>query len=103
MEFSNVKLVAKANVYHGGKVSSRTFFTEQGERKTLGFMLAGDYEFGTAAAEEMKVLQGEISALLPGKTEFESFPEGSAFNIPANSSFKVKVTEFADYCCSYFD
>ena len=103
MEFTNVKLVAKANVYDGGKVSSRTFYTEQGARKTLGFMLAGEYEFGTAAAEEMSILQGEMSALLPGSSEFESFAEGSSFKIPANSSFKVKVAEYADYCCSYFD
>ena len=102
MEFTNVKLVAKANIYDGGKVSSRTFFTEQGERKTLGFMLAGEYEFSTAAAEEMLVLQGEIQALLPGETEFKSYTEGKSFNIPANSSFKVIIPEFADYCCSYF-
>ena len=103
MEFTNVKLIAKANIYDGGKVSSRTFYTENGERKTLGFMQAGDYEFGTAAAEEMQILQGEMAALLPGSQEYKTFASGSSFNIPANSSFKVKVTEYADYCCSYFD
>lgn len=104
MEFLNVKkLIGKANIYHGGKVSSRTFYTESGERKTLGFMLAGEYEFGTAAAELMEVLQGEIKALLPGEKEFRSYPAGTSFNVPANSSFKVLIKEYADYCCSYKD
>ena len=103
MEFSNVKLTAKANIYNGGKVASRTFYTQDGKRKTLGFMQAGDYEFNTAAAELMEVLQGEMSALLPGETEFRSYKEGTSFNVPAKSSFKLKVKEYADYCCSYLE
>lgn len=103
MDFENVKLVAKANVYDGGKVSSRTFYLSSGERKTLGFMLKGEYEFSTAAAESMEVLQGEMNVQLPGGAGFESYKEGTSFNVPANSAFKVKVDEYADYCCSYAD
>ena len=101
MEFENVKLIGKANVYDGGKVSSRTFYLPTGERKTLGFMLPGEYEFSTGAAEIMEMLSGEMAALLPGETEFKTFTAGQSFNVPANSAFKVKVKEFADYCCSY--
>ena len=101
MEFENVKLIGKANVYEGGKVSSRTFYMSTGERKTLGFMLPGEYAFNTGAAEIMEMLSGEMSALLPGESEFKSFTEGKSFNVPANASFKVKVAEYADYCCSY--
>lgn len=103
MEFTNVKLVAKANVYDGGKVSSRTFFLESGQRKTLGFMLAGEYQFSTAAAEIMEVLQGEMQALLPGQSSFQAFGPGQSFNVPANSAFTVRVPQYADYCCSYAD
>ena len=101
MEFTNVKLIGKANIYNGGKVSSRTFYTQSGERKTLGFMLAGEYDFGTASAELMEIIQGEMSALLPGEKEFHTYAAGTSFKIPANSSFKVVVKEYADYCCSY--
>ena len=103
MEFNSVKLIAQANIYDEGKVSSRTFYTAEGERKTLGFMLTGDYHFSTAAAEIMEVLQGEIQALLPGEQEFKSFTAGSSFNIPANSAFDVKISQYADYCCSYLE
>jgi uncharacterized protein YaiE (UPF0345 family) len=103
MEFVNVKLIAKANIYDGGKVASRTFYTPDGQRKTLGFMQAGEYEFATAAAELMEVLQGEMLVLLPGEGEFSAYAAGTSFNVPAASSFKVKVSEYADYCCSYLE
>lgn len=44
-EFKNVTAVKKANVYFDGKVTSRTIIFKDGERKTLGIMLPGDYEF----------------------------------------------------------
>ena len=37
----------KANVYFGGQVTSRTVQFVDGAKKTLGFMQAGNYEFGT--------------------------------------------------------
>ena len=103
MEFSNVKLTAKANIYNGGKVSSRTFYTQDGKRKTLGFMQAGEYEFNTAAAELMEVLQGEMQIMLSGEKEYRLFGADTNFNVPAKSSFKVVVKEYADYCCSYLE
>lgn len=103
MTFENVKLVAEANVYFDGKVSSRTFYTAEGERKTLGFMLPGDYEFGTAAAEKMEVLSGEIEATLPGETASKVYKAGEAFEIPADSKYRAVVSTFADYLCSYMD
>ena len=100
-EFKNVTIVKKANVYFDGGVTSRTVVFEDGTKKTLGIMNPGDYEFGTEAAEIMEMLGGEMDVLLPGETEWKTFKEGSSFNVPANSSFKLKVTVVADYCCSY--
>ena len=54
MEFSNVKVVKKANVYFDGKVTSRTVIFEDGSKKTLGFMQAGEYEFNTGVEELME-------------------------------------------------
>ncbi len=101
MEFDNVKLVKAANVYFDGKVTSRTFYMPDGERKTLGFMLAGDYTFSTAAEELMEVLGGSMEVKLPGSDDFVNYEAGSAFSVPGESSFVVKVTGYADYCCSY--
>ncbi len=101
MEFKNVTLIAKANIYFDGKVSSRTFFTAQGERKTLGIFLPGEYEFATAAEELMQILAGTVDVRLPGETEYRRYEADSQFTVAANSRFQLKVQTVTDYCCSY--
>lgn len=101
MKFERVDVVKEANVYFDGKVTSRTIYMENGERKTLGFMLKGDYEFGTTAKEEMEVLGGEMDICLAGEATFTTYTKGDIFIVPADSKFLVKVKEYADYCCSY--
>lgn len=100
--FSNVKLEKNANIYFDGKVTSRTFYLESGEKKTLGIMLPGEYEFGTADKELMEISAGEMDVLLPSSEEWITITGGQSFEIPANSKFKVLVKEVSDYCCSYF-
>ena len=100
-QFSNVTIVKKANVYFEGKVTSRTVQFADGSHKTLGIMLPGDYEFGTAAAEDMEMLAGSMGVLLPGETEWRTFSAGESFHVPANAKFKLKVPVVVDYCCSY--
>lgn len=101
MKFEKVDVVKEANVYFGGKVTSRTIYFESGERKTLGFMLAGEYEFGTAAEELMEVLGGEMDICLPGESSFTTYKKGDSFVVSADSKFQIVVKEYADYCCSY--
>lgn len=99
--FTNVEVIKKANVYFDGKVTSRMVIFSNGDRKTLGIMMPGEYEFGTAAKELMEIMAGKLEVLLPNKNEWQSIGGGQAFEVPANSKFKLKVTELADYCCSY--
>jgi uncharacterized protein YaiE (UPF0345 family) len=99
--FENVTVVKKANVYFEGKVTSRTVLFADGTRKTLGFMLPGDYEFNTGVSEVMEILNGEMKVLLPGRKDWQVFKPGDTFAVPANSSFKLKLEGVADYCCSY--
>lgn len=100
-QFENVTVVKKANVYFDGKVTSRTVLFPDGSRMTLGFMLPGDYEFNTGAREVMEILGGEMDVLLPGQENWQTFQAGQSFEVPANSSFKLKLTGPVDYCCSY--
>ncbi len=100
-KFENVTLVSKANVYMDGKVTSRTFFTPSGERKTAGIFLPGEYEFGTGDAEVMDIVQGNPEVMLAGETEWKKFGPGESFSIPGNSSFKLKIEGIFDYICSY--
>jgi uncharacterized protein YaiE (UPF0345 family) len=100
-EFKNVTVVKKANVYFDGKVTSRTVLFADGTKKTLGIMLPGDYEFGTADSEIMEMLAGEASVLLPGAKDWKTFKAGESFTVPANAKFKLQLKGVVDYCCSY--
>jgi uncharacterized protein YaiE (UPF0345 family) len=102
-KFEQVTVEKKANIYFDGKVTSRTVLFADGSKKTLGIMLPGEYEFGTAAAEVMEILGGELDVLLPGQNTWQSFTAGDKFDVPANSRFKLKVRTVADYCCSYIE
>ena len=99
MEFQNVTVVKKANIYFGGNVTSRSVLFADGTKKTLGIMMPGEYEFGTEAAELMEIMAGTMKILLPNQTEWQEVKGGESFNVPANSSFKLVVTEVADYRC----
>jgi uncharacterized protein YaiE (UPF0345 family) len=100
-EFTNVAVVKAANIYFDGKVTSRTVRFADGSRKTLGIMLPGDYSFNTDAAEIMEILAGSMDIRLAGSNEWRTYGAGTQFEVPANSAFDLKVTEVADYCCSY--
>jgi purine/pyrimidine-nucleoside phosphorylase len=101
MEFKNVTVVKKANIYFDGKVTSRTVIFPDGSKKTLGIMFPGDYEFGTVEKEIMEILAGNLDVLLPGTTGWLTFKEGEIFEVPAQSKFSLKVKILTDYCCSY--
>jgi uncharacterized protein YaiE (UPF0345 family) len=99
--FKNVDLVKKANVYFDGNVTSRSFVDSDGERKSLGIMMPGTYNFGTAAAELMEIVSGECEVKLNGSTEWKTYTNDTTFSVPANSNFDIKVKTITDYCCSY--
>jgi purine/pyrimidine-nucleoside phosphorylase len=100
-DFKNVAVIKKANIYFDGKVTSRTVLFADGTRKTLGIMVPGEYEFGTADKEIMEILAGKLEILLPGADSWKKISANESFEVPANSKFKLKVFELTDYCCSY--
>lgn len=63
--------------------------------------MAGEYEFNTGAKETMEILGGDMSVMLPGETSYTLYKSGQSYDIPANSSFKMIVSNYVDYCCSY--
>ena len=100
-EFKNVTVIKKANVYFDGKVTSRTVLFSDGTKKTLGIMLPGEYEFGTADKEIMEILDGDLDVLLPGEKSWKKFKAGTSFEVASNAKFSLKVLKITDYCCSY--
>lgn len=102
-KFENVTVVKAANVYFDGKVTSRTVEFASGEKKTLGIMLPGEYNFSTAKKEIMEILSGTVEILLPGSQTWQIVSGGESFEVGANAAFGIKVLTVTDYCCSYLD
>jgi uncharacterized protein YaiE (UPF0345 family) len=101
MEFKNVTVRHKANVYHGGKVTSRTVITPEGEMKTLGVMLPGTYRFSTEAPERIDVTQGHCQVKLAGEQAWTSYQAGDSFHVPGHSSFEIQIDDLLDYICHF--
>lgn len=100
-QFDNVTIVKAANVYFDGAVVSHAVQFADGSTKTLGVMQVGEYELDTAAAEIMEMLRGPVEVQQAGSDSWTTIQAGESFDVPANSSFKIKVPQVTDYCCSY--
>jgi len=101
MSYQNASITKAANVYHGGKVSSRSIVTAEGESKTLGFMLAGTYNFGTDAPELMEIIAGTCLVRLEGEMGWREYKAGESFNVPGHSRFDIEVHDILDYICHF--
>jgi len=99
-KFENITIVKEANIYYDGNVTSRTVEFADGEIKSLGIMLPGEYTFGTNEAEIMEMMSGDLEVKLPGE-DWKTLNIPESFEIGSNSSFDVKVKTVTDYCCSY--
>lgn len=56
----------KNNEYFEGKVKSIAFDSDSLGALSVGVMVKGEYTFGTAKPEEMTVVSGSLTVLLPG-------------------------------------
>jgi uncharacterized protein YaiE (UPF0345 family) len=88
------------NEYFDGAVKSLGYASANGQ-STVGVIESGEYEFGTSTHETMTVIEGELIALLPGEDEWKKYINGQKFEVPANTSFKVKSTGQTSYLCTY--
>lgn len=100
-QFENVSLIKKANIYYDGAVTSRTILLATGEKKTLGIMMPGSYEFATDKKEIMEIQAGLLKIQLPGNDKWITIDGEYTFEVPANSSFKLEIETVTDYICSY--
>ncbi|MEU9851877.1 pyrimidine/purine nucleoside phosphorylase [Streptomyces sp. NPDC047974] len=92
----------KVNEYFDGTVKSIAFTGAEGPA-TVGVMAPGDYEFGTGKREIMHVVSGALTVKLPGSDDWRTFGAGEKFDVPADSTFQLKVAEETAYLCEYRD
>jgi len=88
------------NEYFDGKVKSLAFENEEGSA-TMGVMAEGEYVFNTSCLEIMQVVSGSLRVQLPGCDVWQTFAAGEYFEVPANTSFTVQVSEQTAYLCLY--
>ena len=100
-QFKNVTVKKKANIYFEGKVISRKIIFGDGSIKTLGVMLPGEYEFNTEEKEIIEITSGKMEILIANELEWKKIETGMTFEVPASSSFKLKVAQVTSYFCSY--
>ena len=92
----------KVNQYFDGNVASIGFQTAT-LPATVGVMKVGEYEFGTSQFETITVISGEIQALLPNTTEWQTFKPSDVFTVEAKQKCQVKIPVETAYLCTYED
>ena len=86
--------------YFDGEVKSIALENSDGV-STVGVISVGEYEFGTATVEVMRIISGNMDVLLPESKTWKSFQAGDAFKVAKDKKFKVKAHEPVAYLCTY--
>jgi len=94
-------VATKANVFFDGKCVSHTVTLANGEKKSVGVVLASTLTFNTAAPEIMECVAGACEYKVAGSDAWHHAGPGDTFSVPANSSFDIKVAEAYHYICHF--
>ncbi|MCW7536422.1 pyrimidine/purine nucleoside phosphorylase [Aquabacterium sp. A7-Y] len=101
-QIANVSVNAQANVYFDGKCVSHTLTFADGTRKSVGVILPATLTFNTGAPEVMESVAGACQVKLAGQSEWKHYEAGQSFEVPAQSSFEIKVEgEPYHYVCHF--
>lgn len=101
MQFDNVSVVKKANVYFEGRCISHTVLFPDGTRKTLGVIFPSVLTFNTGAPEIMEINTGRCRIRFEGESDWKEYGAGESFSVPGDSSFDVETLELLDYVCHF--
>ncbi len=102
IQFDNVSIKLKANVYFDGGVVSHAIVLADGTKKTVGLIRAGQYHFNTDAAERMDIIAGSCRVKLAGENAFKPYNAGDFFTVAAKSGFDIAVDGgLTEYLCSF--
>ncbi len=101
IQFDNVSVIKKANIYFDGKCVSHTVVFPDGTKKTIGVIFPSSLTFNTGAPEVMELNAGQCRIRLKGETEWKTYEGGQSFNVPGNSSFDIETIQTLDYVCHF--
>uniref|UniRef100_E6QUJ0 Uncharacterized protein n=1 Tax=mine drainage metagenome TaxID=410659 RepID=E6QUJ0_9ZZZZ len=101
LQFDQVSVVKRANVYFDGKCVSHTLVLADGSKKSVGVIFPSSLVFNTQLPEIMEINAGVCRVRLSGETEWETYRAGESFHVPADSQFDIETLELLDYVCHY--
>ncbi|MDO9089084.1 MAG: pyrimidine/purine nucleoside phosphorylase [Burkholderiaceae bacterium] len=100
-KIDGVAVTTQASVYFDGKCVSHGITYPDGTRKSVGVILPSTLLFNTGAAEIMECVAGSCEYKLAGSANWVKSSPGERFNVPANSSFEIRVSEPYHYICHF--
>jgi purine/pyrimidine-nucleoside phosphorylase len=100
-KIDGVSVTTRANVYFDGKCVSHGIVLADGTKKSVGVILPATLTFNTGAAEIMECVAGGCEYKLAGTDQWRKSGAGEKFNVPANSSFEIRVAEAYHYICHF--
>lgn len=100
-KIDGVAVTTQASVYFDGKCVSHGITYPDGTRKSVGVILPSTLLFNTGAPEIMECVAGSCEYKLAGSDKWVKSSPGERFNVPANSSFEIRVSEPYHYICHF--
>ncbi len=100
--FDGVTVATRASVYFDGRCVSHGITLADGTKKSVGVILPAELTFNTGAPERMEGVAGACEVMLPGAQDWARYGAGESFDVPGQSSFRIRVTgEPYHYVCHF--
>jgi uncharacterized protein YaiE (UPF0345 family) len=100
MQFDQVSVGKKANVYFDGKCVSHTVTLADGTRKSVGVILPSTLRFDLTTKEVMEVVGGTAYVSINGEAE-KSFSAGQSWTVEAGAYFVIRADQPVHYVCHF--
>jgi purine/pyrimidine-nucleoside phosphorylase len=98
LQFDNVSVVKKANVYFDGKCVSHTVLFPDGSKKTLGIIFPSTLSFTPDKPEVMEIIHGNCRARV-GTGDWQTYQPGESFQVAPNTTFEIETGGILQYVC----
>jgi uncharacterized protein YaiE (UPF0345 family) len=100
MQFDQVSVGKKANVYFDGKCVSHTVTLADGTRKSVGVVLPSTLRFDLTTREVMEVVDGTAFVSINGAPE-QPFSAGQSWTVDAGGYFVIRAESPVHYVCHF--
>ena len=100
MQFDQVTVNKKANVFFDGKCVSHTVTLPSGERKSVGVILPSTLRFDLTTKEVMEVVDGTAHVSINGTPE-QAFAAGQSWTVEAGGYFVIRAEQPVHYVCHF--